>query len=167
MNNTERPKVKPILQPIDYVLEIISIVGVISLWIQYVYYYKLLLDKIPVHFNFSGEADDWGSKNTLLVYPIIGTVLYVGFALLRKHPWLFNYPVPITIDNAERQYCWANRMLRFAILSVMLVENFIVFDTFQIAHTKKGFSGLWLILIIILGVLLPAIMLIKKSFQNK
>lgn len=52
------------------------------------YLYPELADKIPTHFNAAGEADAWGSKNTIFMMPIImgasSLLVYVLLANIEK-----------------------------------------------------------------------------------
>lgn len=48
-----------------------------------VYLYPSLGDQIPIHFNIEGSADDWASKNSIFIMPIImGFVSFFTFLLL-------------------------------------------------------------------------------------
>lgn len=43
-----------------------------------------LPDTVPVHFNFQGVADSFGSKYTYMMFPLIGTIGGVSFALAAR-----------------------------------------------------------------------------------
>ena len=44
--------------------------------------YAFLSETIPTHFNFQGIPDKWGSKNEILVFPIMGAFLYIVLTTL-------------------------------------------------------------------------------------
>ena len=44
--------------------------------------YAFLSETIPTHFNFQGIPDKWGSKNGILVFPIMGAFLYIVLTTL-------------------------------------------------------------------------------------
>ncbi|MFC3040510.1 DUF1648 domain-containing protein [Virgibacillus xinjiangensis] len=55
-------------------------IGVAAISILYtVNYYGRLPEKIPSHFNFSGEPDAWGGKQTLVVLPAIHVLTVITF----------------------------------------------------------------------------------------
>lgn len=39
-------------------------------------YWKRMPDQIPTHFDAAGQIDGWGAKSTVLLLPIIGTVMF-------------------------------------------------------------------------------------------
>lgn len=92
---------------------------------------------IPVHFNVSGQADGYGSKKMLWILPIIGTIIYWGLTKLNKYPHIFNYPIPITEDNARRQYTIATRNLSILKVSIVLVFLLVILFSYL---TSKGIS---------------------------
>jgi len=62
----------------DKLLEIIGWITLALQWIMTILNYSNLPDTIPIHFNASGQADDFGSKGYILTLPIIGTVIFLG-----------------------------------------------------------------------------------------
>jgi uncharacterized membrane protein len=44
--------------------------------------YAFLSETIPTHFNFQGIPDKWGSRNEILVFPIMGAFLYIVLTTL-------------------------------------------------------------------------------------
>ena len=63
-------------------LSVLALLGTIVLSF---YYFDLLPEKVPTHFNLHGEADGWGSKNTLIIpFPIIKLTTYLLLFFLNK-----------------------------------------------------------------------------------
>ena len=59
-----------------------------------------LPDRIPTHFDISGQPDAWGSPNTLWLLPVIGTGLYLLMTLLGNVRFRrYNLPVRVTEAN--------------------------------------------------------------------
>ncbi len=116
-----------------------------------------LPDTIPTHFNAAGAADGYGSKWTLLLLPGITCMLNLILGLVSLLPaWYYNYPVPITLDNAERQYRLANTFL--SAISALLIGLLLLLNASIIYATfRRGINP-----VIILGVVFGfvAIMLI-------
>ena len=76
---------------------------------------------IPIHFDGDGKVNNYGTKDTLLIIPVINTVLFLLLTKLAMYPHIFNYMVRITEENAFRQYTIATKMLRFLKLAILLI----------------------------------------------
>jgi uncharacterized membrane protein len=164
-----RPKIRPEPEVRDRIMEIAGLIGVVILWIIPAIAWSSLPEVIPTHFGIDGRADDWGSKNTLFILPLIATVLYGGMTLLNRYPYIFNYPVKLTEDNAEGMYKRATRMLR--IIKLILVLFFTGLE-WQITHTGHGerISPWFLVLSLSFTVVLPVVMafvLTRKSGKER
>jgi len=59
---------------------------------------------VPIHFNFAGEVDGWGSKYVLLLLPFIGVVTVLALAAVEKRPHMHNYPQHINETNVRQFY---------------------------------------------------------------
>ncbi|RYC53567.1 DUF1648 domain-containing protein [Flagellimonas olearia] len=88
--------------------------------------YMDLPETIPTHFNFQGEVDGYGHKSTLWVIPILSAVLhlFMGLVVMKLKPWLMNYPVKVTEENAPKLYPLALRML--AVMNFCFVIGFLI-----------------------------------------
>ncbi len=124
-----RPKLKIKSTPTDYLIEVVSAVAVAGLIFLPFYYYGQLPDTIPHHFNEMGEADKFGSKNIIWLFPIIGLILYIAMSALSRFPHRFNYPVKITEENAYYQYKNAIKLGRTIKLFSVLVLLFITYKS--------------------------------------
>lgn len=89
-----------------------------------VYGVTILPDRIPVHFNLSGEADRWDSSTTLLIVPLL-CLLIEGllWATRWAPPELMNFPGPRTPDNIARQVLNIQQLL--ATLRAVVVTLFL------------------------------------------
>lgn len=166
-SNIKRPKINLEMSFFDRILEISgwSVLGLT--WVLTIYFYRILPDIIPMHFNFSGEADNFGNKSTVFLLPILGTVLFLGMTILNHFPHVFNYPVKITIENARNQYTMATRMIRLLKLIVLLVFSMIIWLTISSAVDNPTRTGIWLIPVILMIVNLPLIIYIIRSIRVK
>ena len=96
--------------------------------------------------------------------PILSTILFVGMTILNKYPHIFNYPSKITIENAERQYTIATKLIRYLKLIIVITFSFIAF---QIANEQQNGSGIWFIPVFIGLIYIPLIYAIIKLFKAK
>jgi uncharacterized membrane protein len=152
-----RPTIKIKLNTTDKIVEALGWVAITMFWVVIIRNYAQLPDEIPTHFNFAGEVDAYGTKVNILALPIIASVLFLGLSVLNKFPRFFNYPVPITEANAEKQYKAATRLLRYLKLIVVLVFEMIAFVTLKEAVGSSEAYALWLLPLILGMVLIPVI----------
>ncbi|KXH85953.1 DUF1648 domain-containing protein [Chryseobacterium kwangjuense] len=90
-------------------------------WWFTVKHYKTLPARIPVHFDFDGKADNFGSKHYSFITPVLGTVLYFFFVYALRHPEAVNFPVEITELNKSAQFLIMETFLRWLFVLVMLI----------------------------------------------
>lgn len=162
----ERPKLQLRLTPFDQVLNGLGWLAIAGLWVFTLLHYSKLPTRIPTHYNALGKIDAYGSKNTIFILPIIGAVLFVGMTILNRFPQVFNYPTPITEDNAERQYSNATRMNRVLRLVLVLIFLLIQFKTVQSGTDEKGL-GMWFLPCILALIFIPVLYFVVKSFKQK
>jgi uncharacterized membrane protein len=161
-----RPKINVSLSPLDKILEAIGKVLIIIIWGLTVFVYFKLPTIIPTHFNTSGKPDGFGDKLTILILPIIATLLYFGLSKLNQSPQSFNYITPITEEKAEKQYTIATRMLQILKIALLIIFSYLILFTYL---TTIGFTnGLGVgFLPFTLGVaMIPIIFYIRQSLKS-
>ena len=159
----ERPKLKVQLSPTDHVFELLGWGVLLALWVWTGTSYSSLPDTIPTHFNAAGEADGFGTKASIVGLPIIATLLHIGLTLLNRVPHIFNFPTPITQENALRQYTNATRMIRYLKLILVLVFAGISFQN----HSIGEGLGVWFLPLTLVLIFMPLLYFMIKSFQTK
>jgi uncharacterized membrane protein len=122
----ERPRLKIDLTTTDKILEILGWTSIPLVWVITTINYSQLPDIIPTHFNGFGNADGFGSKISILMLPLIATVLFLLLSFLNRFPHVFNYPFNITTENAYKSYRNATRLIRLIKLIVVIVFGIIV-----------------------------------------
>ncbi len=70
-------------------LDIIGMILVISLVVMTFIYWGKAPEVVPTHYNFKGEIDAYGSKNTLFILLPIAVITYIGIAILAKFPNIY------------------------------------------------------------------------------
>lgn len=98
---------------------------VISLVVMTFIYWGKAPEVVPTHYNFKGEIDAYGSKNTLFILLPIAVITYIGIAILAKFPNIYNYPVEINPRNKEKQYLMASIFIR--IVNIETLSIFFIF----------------------------------------
>jgi uncharacterized membrane protein len=85
-------------------VEFLTVVLVVSLWVYLIMSWNTLPNEIPGHYNAAGVVDRWGSKNELLIMPIIITILYSLLTAVSFFPSIWNIPVETNEENIEFVY---------------------------------------------------------------
>lgn len=156
MSRNVRPRINVPRTQMENVCDALCLFTLIGLGALTTLYWRALPEEVPTHFGLSGEADDWGPKSTIFIFPAIVTLtLLLTFAVQFIPQHLWNYPVKITQANAERQYALARRLL--ALIRVELCIMFVVlyWQILESAigrHHVLGFQlAVWLSLSVMLG----------------
>ncbi len=93
----------------------------IFLWWFTVKHYKGLPQIIPVHFDFDGKADNFGSKKYSFLMPVLATVLYFLLGYIVRKSAFLNYPVEITEANQDAQFLIMKIFLRSLLVLILLI----------------------------------------------
>ena len=133
MKKSKRPVLKIPRSPLENVIEVLAVLGIIVNALILYYYWPALPDVIPTHFGISGEADGWGSKNTLFFLLGMGVFSYVLMTVLNFFPHTFNYLVEITEKNARAQYANARLMMNFMKVELVYLFAYLTWGTVQAA----------------------------------
>ncbi len=152
---------------IDSILDYTSLVIILFIWGFTFINYKHLPDVIPTHFNSNGVEDDYGSKNTIWILPIISTAVFILFTVLNKFPHQFNYMVKITADNAEKQYRLATRIMRILKFNISLLFFCIIIKVVGSSLDKNSSLEWWLIPLLLLTIITPTFYLVIVSGSKK
>ncbi|WP_072312647.1 DUF1648 domain-containing protein [Agrococcus sp. Marseille-P2731] len=83
--------------------------------------YPSLPDVIPTHFGPGGEPDAWGSKASVLWLAGVALALAALVGWISTRPRSFNFPVPVTEQNAQRLYREGERTLVWLLAALTLV----------------------------------------------
>jgi len=165
MTPEERPTVQ--LTTTDKLLELLGWGVLLALWVWTGMSYSNLPNTIPTHFNAAGEADDYGRKASIFGLPVVASLLYIGLTLLNRVPHIFNFPTPVTQENALIQNTNATRMIRSLKLILVVVFGGISFQTIQQANGETDGLGVWFLPVTLGLIFLPLIYFVIKSFQAK
>jgi uncharacterized membrane protein len=167
MKQSERPKINPPLFVFDIVLEGLAAVAIIYMLVQLIMTWPTLPEQVPTHFNSSGLTDDWGSKSSMLILPMVALVMYVGLTVLSRFPHIFNFPVPLTEHNAVRQYHLAKSLLSFIKLDVLAIFLYIQSFTIRTAMGEAAGLGIWFIGYTMGGTFIPIIIYFVLASRAK
>jgi uncharacterized membrane protein len=162
-----RPRIKISRTATDWAIDFIAFAFLAALIAIPVINYASLPETIPVHFNAAGQPDGYGGRGTLWMLPATGLFLYILMTIVEQFPQIYNYPVEITEENAERQYRNAVRLIRVLKTLIIIIFSFLSFKTIQTATgTASGLGKAFLpvFLLITFGII---IIYIVKSLNSR
>jgi uncharacterized membrane protein len=156
-NKQERPRIRPEMGPVDWIIELLTITLLISFVAYLIFHYQNLPASIPSHFNASGEVDDYSARGTVWALPAIAIFMYVLLSIISLFPYTFNFTVKITAQNALRQYTLAMRMIRFIKLVISGMFLTISLGIVRVAMGQSTGLGFWFMPIFLILVFVPII----------
>ncbi len=128
-----------VLRPASWLL-------LLALWVYTIVALNSLPDRIPTHFNFAGEADDYGSKTTLWMLPVIASILVGLMSVIKKHPKYLNMPFAITDENRERQTDLTCGLLSAIACAVPILFGLIIYST--VRYVRDGSFDMPIVLLL-------------------
>jgi len=150
---------------ITQILDLTGLMLIIFFWVYSIYTVPRLPEKIPTHFNFAGETDSFGNRNTGYLLPCVATIIFVLLTVVNRKPERFNYPFTITELNAAKQYRLAGNFIRFLRISIVIVFMVIFFFTSG-ASVEEGYPHSYFLLpIVLLLVFLPVLIYLILAFR--
>lgn len=167
MATTSRPKLKIEPTPTDKVVEFAAAVGLGFAIASAAFYYPMLPKTIPTHFGVSGAVDGWGPKSTLLMLPVIALIMYILFSVVCRFPHTFNYPVPITDENAERQYRIGLSAIRWLKMEIIWMFAYLNWQTIQVTLGKAKGLGLTFTFVPLGAIIVTTIVLVVKAYRAR
>lgn len=141
LNNPSRPSIRIRLKTYDWIIEAITLICLVILFILPLLNMGDLPGQIPSHFNAAGEPDGYSSAGSIWILPVTGLITWMLLTLVGFFPRIYNYPVQITPENAEVQYRTATRLMRTIKCIIMAMFAFMVYRTILTATGEAGGMG--------------------------
>lgn len=122
MADGARPKLHIPRTRTEIALEVVGVAAMAGLVVFALRAWPTLPASVPVHFGVSGRADAWGGRDSLLALLGLSFAFYAGLSVLERFPHRYNYPVPVTAENAPRLYLLGRQLI--LTLKVLLSASF-------------------------------------------
>lgn len=129
------------------IIEIITLLVLVAMIITVVTLFRKMPDVVPIHYNISGQIDGWGSKYVLLISPIIGVVICVGFFILLRVPRIWNMPFEPNENSKYKLYKSTRSLIGFLNLDFSLVFFYISYTTISVQKMSPLFIPVELVVI--------------------
>jgi uncharacterized membrane protein len=144
----KNPKIKVPAGKLEILFNVLSVLLILGMIYYAFIMYQQLPEQIPTHFNSHGEPDDWGSKASIFMFPVIAIFIFVPMYFLSRVPHVFNYLVTITEENAPRIYPISRLMMATFNFSMVSLFAFLEWETVQ-AIDGNMVTGPWFVIIVI------------------
>ena len=122
----QRPVISLGLSPVLVAVELLAAIAILLAVLLIVQFWAVLPDRIPIHFDDRGLADAWGDKVTIWIMPAVAAIIFAVLTAVSRYPHTFNYPVPITSENARRQYLLGRGLLVWLKAEICWLLAFVV-----------------------------------------
>ncbi len=162
-----RPRISPEKEPLDMILEVASLLGVVAMVVITAVNFHGLPDQVPTHFNASGLPNDYSSKGMIWLLPGIAVIMFAGLVQLNRFPYIFNFPVNITEENAERLYRHACRSMRILNLLLVIMFLYLTWQSIAVAKGQSPGIGIWFVPVNAIVILIFTIYMIVRMYRLK
>ncbi len=152
LGNEARPIVNIELSPLEKLLSAICWAGSFLSLFWMIRFYSSWPEIVPIHFNASGKADGYGPKATLFILPVVMIGLTTLLQWLSRKPYLYNYPIEITPENAIREYSLASKMIRILNAIIITCLTTVIVTTHGSEGVDPHGPGLWFLPVLLVGV---------------
>ncbi|MEI6435586.1 MAG: DUF1648 domain-containing protein [Bacteroidota bacterium] len=163
----DRPKIRPELTPVDWLIECMAIVAILSFIGYSIYWFPRVPQIIPTHFNANGEVNGYGNKISILILPGIAMLIYALFTVIARFPYNFNFAGKITPENAPRQYRLATRFIRILKTVIIIIFFYICTMIIRTALNKTDRIGIWAVPGILGVMFIPLIVYLVVASRNE
>jgi len=134
----------------------LAVLAMVGMFLLFGLYWRRLPERMPIHFGIDGKPDNWGSKETSLLVPLLSLPL---FGLLI---WVsFFAPIDPT-PNPEKARAFLKLVVGIMNAEIMLMFFWIEWRMFNTALNKAEGVGVWF-LPVMLAVLFGTIFLLVKA----
>ena len=109
-------------------------------WISYqaIYGPEPLPERIPTHFNASGQANGWGPPSSLWLLPIVAVGVYALISVVALFPASFNFPVRSTAINRPRLEALTLQMIAWLKVELACLFLYIQWSIIESVRSGQG-----------------------------
>jgi uncharacterized membrane protein len=162
----EQPKLVPPKSNLQYTMDRLALVALIGFLVYFLIYWPDLPETVPVHFDGAGNPNSYGHKATLLLLPLISLVQFFLLTYINKKPYIFNYPVKITEENAERQYTLARNMISGLNAAIIVGLFYLSWETLALIRGESEGLGPWTIPLFLVITFLPIVVYLVQAMRK-
>jgi len=155
--NRHLPFTWPEMTPQDWLMEALSIIGLVAMFVFIAYYYHKLPQTIPVHYNEYGSPQGSGSRNQVWIIPGISLLMHFLLPVGERFNLVLRNPGYWRRVNTQSQFNKRVRLLRYNKMIVTWGLFYISASTVRVAlHTGNGMA-VWFVPVFLTLIIVPTL----------
>ncbi len=135
-------------------VEVISLVAMGATVALPTWHYASLPEQVPMHFDATGQPDNYGPRAMIWLLPAVAAMLWTGLSVLSLFPHVYNYPYTLTDENRARQHRNARQMVITLKMLVTLLFASIVWQVIETALGRPNAIANWVFVGVLVSVFL-------------
>ena len=143
------------------IMNIIGVLALLGSTLFVIIMWSQIPDQIPTHYNFSGEADGYGGKGSLIFMMVLAWFMFILITVMIRFPNTWNMPVKVTAENKARLYSITKAMLEVIKMLVSLLFAVMLINA-AIATPMPRFILIALIAAMLLSIIMGIFMMYKN-----
>lgn len=142
-------------------MELIAVSGLLSGLLLVVYYWPIIPDTVPVHFNAAGMPTRFGPKTELVKTLLISCVIYLSLSVLSNRTVL-NIIKPLDTEYRLRRYKYASTLLLIYKPVFTWHITYICYTMIMVSLGKSNGLGVWMLPVFIILLVVPTVVVLTK-----
>ncbi|MFC2088368.1 DUF1648 domain-containing protein [Calditrichota bacterium] len=134
---------------VDIILEVISIIALLTFSIFIIFTWSSVPQRIPTHFNWSGIPDRWGAKGTVPIMLYVTVFVFILFSVLSRFPRVINFPIPVNEKNPKNHLQLRFSLILWTKAELIMFTSYIGIQGIRVAFGQSGGLGSYLVPIIL------------------
>jgi uncharacterized membrane protein len=152
---------------VEIILEVISVLTLLTLIIYTFLVWPDVPERIPNHFSWTGIPNSWGFKSAIPAMVYLASIIFILFTILSRFPRAINFPIKIKEDDSG-----AYLKLRFSLIlwikaELVLITSYIGIQGMRVALGQSQGLGILLGPILIMVLLGTGAIFIYRAAQLK
>ena len=158
---------KPHYTKSSIILEIISILSLITFFIFTYYTWPNVPQRIPDHFGWSGMPDSWDSKGMVPTMLYVALFIFILLSIVSRFPRIINFPFAINEDNSK-----SHLQLRFFFIlwikaELVLFTSYIGIQGMRVSLGEVEGLGSYFIITLTVVLIITSAIFIYKAYKLK
>ena len=166
-NLIHRPRIDVPKTLPDYIGQVLAFGGTAAGVMLLLIIWGDLPEEIPRHFGITGHPAEWSDRWSAVVGIAIAVLIYVGLTLLARVPHIYNYPWPITEQNATIQYRLARSLVIWLNAVCVLMMVSIVWSQARVALGDTDRVNPFMIMGFIIAIHVVLVLFVYRAYRCK
>ncbi|MCX6284283.1 MAG: DUF1648 domain-containing protein [Bacteroidetes bacterium] len=156
----------PEMTPQDWLMEIISLAGIVTMLCYIIYHYPKLPASVPDHFDFQGNPETFADRNQVWMMPGISIFLYFMLPAVMRLRMSTASSRFLRRVKTQRQFNGRVRLLRFQKMIFIWGLLYISVSLVQFSlHSGNGL-GQWFLPVFLSLLIIPSVSYLLFLKQN-